>query len=528
MKRPLLAFSLLLVLGACGASDPTVQTVTAPSLAVAPSALTLTAGTAPITLFASLAGAEAPLSWTLAGPGSLSATTGSSVNYAPPDETDAQAQATVTVRAADTSATVSITLNPIVTEWFVSPSGGSDENLGTAAKPFKTLTHALSVASSGQKVRLADGRYDADGGEVWPVTVPAGVLIEAAHAGGATLAGPSDVVALSPAGDVSLQGLVFADFQWLVAGGPTSTGVLTLKDVVLDGIGLSLAGAMQATLTDVVVKNLGPLMRALALSEASQVTMTGGSITGASVDADCRSGSGVSLHGATRAQFENVSIQQIGRVVDAQGMGAVSFTGSAIQNTFSCDTTVIFTLDAASVTLTDTSMELAAGNAIRVDGTAGTLRLTDVTVSTPGRCVSTAAESTVILRGTFSGCEVGLWSDEGRALVTDSEFTGNEIGILSSQGSTLTVRGTTIHDGERALSLYPGVDLGTVSSPGNNTFTASIQVLDLYGGGVTAMGNTWLPNTQGSDALGRYTTQTLTGPVTGLNFKLDADATLKL
>jgi hypothetical protein len=63
---------------------------------------------------------------------------------------------------------------------YVSFSAGSDANPGTQASPFKTITKAMTVATSGTTVQVLPGIYDTmdqNTPEVFPITVPAGVLL---------------------------------------------------------------------------------------------------------------------------------------------------------------------------------------------------------------------------------------------------------------------------------------------------------------------------------------------------------------
>ena len=54
-------------------------------------------------------------------------------------------------------------------DWYVSPAG-SDENSGrNAGHPFKTLTKAFSVLANNATLHVADGVYDAAGGETFPL-----------------------------------------------------------------------------------------------------------------------------------------------------------------------------------------------------------------------------------------------------------------------------------------------------------------------------------------------------------------------
>ena len=61
--------------------------------------------------------------------------------------------------------------------WFVDATNGSDTNTGSSAAPFKTITHALGVATTGEIVNVAPGTYNAALGEVFPLAVPAGVTL---------------------------------------------------------------------------------------------------------------------------------------------------------------------------------------------------------------------------------------------------------------------------------------------------------------------------------------------------------------
>ncbi len=60
---------------------------------------------------------------------------------------------------------------------YVNPQTGKDTNAGTFQTPFKTLTRALAAASAGTTIQLASGTYKAAGGEVFPLVVPAGVML---------------------------------------------------------------------------------------------------------------------------------------------------------------------------------------------------------------------------------------------------------------------------------------------------------------------------------------------------------------
>ena len=124
--------ALPLVLVACGggggggsspapapAPVPTPSPAPAPgaSLVVTPSATTASPNGAAITLNAAVTGSTGTPTWTISGPGTLSATSGTVITYTPPDSEVFDANATVTISAALTGATsqsVSISLTPVV------------------------------------------------------------------------------------------------------------------------------------------------------------------------------------------------------------------------------------------------------------------------------------------------------------------------------------------------------------------------------------------------------------------------------
>ncbi|MDJ0974939.1 MAG: DUF1565 domain-containing protein [Planctomycetota bacterium] len=71
------------------------------------------------------------------------------------------------------------------TGWYVDGALGNDTNPGTQAEPFKTITHALSVAKpaqvtgEGDWVLIQGGIYDAST-ETFPLVVPEGVWVQRA------------------------------------------------------------------------------------------------------------------------------------------------------------------------------------------------------------------------------------------------------------------------------------------------------------------------------------------------------------
>lgn len=82
------------------------------SLDVAPSATSVVAGEGTVTLTATVSGDVNVVSWTLAGPGSISPSQGLTTVYTPPTRVDADAAVTVTARMNELSRAVAITVHP--------------------------------------------------------------------------------------------------------------------------------------------------------------------------------------------------------------------------------------------------------------------------------------------------------------------------------------------------------------------------------------------------------------------------------
>jgi hypothetical protein len=74
------------------------------------------------------------------------------------------------------------------TTYRVDVAAGDDSNAGDCAAPFKTITHALSVAVAGDSIGVAPGTYDAASGEAFPITIGDGVSLigDEAHDGAGT------------------------------------------------------------------------------------------------------------------------------------------------------------------------------------------------------------------------------------------------------------------------------------------------------------------------------------------------------
>jgi len=210
----------------------------------------------------------------------------------------------------------------------VNPLGsGSDNNPGTQSLPFKTITHAMTVATSGTTVQVAPGIYDTlNNNETFPITVPAGVLLigDEANKGGGTS---------------------------IVGRGPAPTGFAASSVTLLPGTGSTIAGF---TITpdaasvghDVLLLNNGSVtLRNSTVSGASRYGVefdasTNHVITGNQIANNPGSGLGF-VNGGVGSRVENnvITGNGVGVEYDVAGgdLGSTSTGGSAGGNVISCN-----------------------------------------------------------------------------------------------------------------------------------------------------------------------------------------------
>lgn len=83
------------------------------SITISPTSKIFEAGSAAVAFTATLQNSSDAITWVLTGPGTLSATTGSSVTYTPPATVTAATAATLAASAGTVTATASITVTPV-------------------------------------------------------------------------------------------------------------------------------------------------------------------------------------------------------------------------------------------------------------------------------------------------------------------------------------------------------------------------------------------------------------------------------
>lgn len=219
-----------LVFAACGGGEPGAPDGT--PLAVSPENVSLVAGATAHFTAAASGSSNATVSWTVQeGPvgGAVSSTglytapsTSGTYHVVATSQADPTKTATATVSVSATAPPP--TANPWpttgTTQLYVSQSG-SDSNPGTNALPFRTVSHAASVATAGTVVHVAPGTY----GYVASTrsgTSSAPIVFVSDTKWGARIYAPGQVRAWMNTGDwVVIQGFEITGSQY---SGITSTG----------------------------------------------------------------------------------------------------------------------------------------------------------------------------------------------------------------------------------------------------------------------------------------------------------------
>lgn len=109
----------------------------------------------------------------------------------------------------------------VLADFYVSAGSGSDSNPGTWEDPFKTLTHALSVATAGERVHAVPGTYDVANGETFPLLMPQGVELigdEPAKGAGTTATLIRGGATVPPAMGLTIEAAVVVDGNATLAG----------------------------------------------------------------------------------------------------------------------------------------------------------------------------------------------------------------------------------------------------------------------------------------------------------------------
>lgn len=172
-----------------------------------------------------------------------------------------------------------------VTAITAGPAGDDAQGAGTTDRPYRTLTHGLSLSEADDTVRLLQGVYSADSGEVWPrfagdglepgPNVPVGVRVVGERTVSVVLDGldaTDNRVGLAFAGDGGAEDLTVTGFG---LGLFVTSGEIGLQRVSAsgNGVGVGALGGKVTAVESEFAANTGDGVQ--ALGEAA-LELTGG------------------------------------------------------------------------------------------------------------------------------------------------------------------------------------------------------------------------------------------------------------
>jgi len=456
---------------------------------------------------------------------------------------------------------------------FVNATSGVDTNAGTQTAPYKTVLKASQNVGAGCTIWLFDGTHT-----ITQATMPANVSLRALNPGAATLDRPGGASPgiIFPAGGaidgvksavagalggIAVQGgtvtITNTQFQGAVNNGYAFLTVEQTGKVVLNAPTVSTSWC-SGTCTGVVAH----------VNDTAELEVNGGLFSGwLNTYALFSSNKGGKL------TLKNVTIKDnpAKPVAIALGNSGINLNTSTLKISGSVisasGTTNVIDIGWGTpvVEISDTTIE-KGGSALYFDGAnyAGVgdqkVTLTNVKIDQNQRGVQCAVGGSArpmlmltnssITASVSSGVNIVYAAYSSFSMTGGSLSNNGEEGFTSQNSPTavnaLKLRGVTISGNQRNGVFVAGgagstADLGaSTGDPGNNTITDNAKAGSSYSGLRTAMpatvttnaiGNTWIANSQGADAAGKYANGTqATGPVTtGANYRIvTSGAVLKL
>jgi uncharacterized protein DUF1565 len=369
--------------------------------------------------------------------------------------------------------------------------GGNDAADGVAAA-VKTIARAFAIAKGNGAIRVikvAAGRYSAANGDIYPLIVPANVTVEGPTGGGAVLAGDRSGPGLALE-DGTLANLTFEDFS--VALTVTRTGKLSAVRIRSSGVAIHAQGSASLAVSDLTLTGAaGACATGIQAVEVAHVEVTG------------------------------LVSQTLGSHLEAKDQAEVKVTGAQVTGDLTCTQPLFTASTGKSFKIANSTFD-GGGTAI---ASSGATTLTDTTIKNAGSGLNVTGAVLTMTGGMLSGNIVGARVDLGKLELQRVAVTGNSLGV--DAGGNLDVSNSTVTDNDTGIRCR-GFSCGIFATTIRNRFIG----LDVPGGNVAvilgAQANTWLPDTQGADADGHYTTMQIQGPVSGANFSLGSFVTLNL
>ncbi|MBI2840440.1 MAG: DUF1565 domain-containing protein [Acidobacteria bacterium] len=412
---------------------------------------------------------------------------------------------TIVVTAADgktgtASATVNVGSADAI---FVNMAAGSDTTGdGSSAKPYRSITKGLSVATSGKTVNVASGVYDT-GIETMPLTVPDGVTLQGAGATNTIIMGggnsPGGHAAVILGNNTILNGFKIRN----TAGfGVWMDQTASISSCTIDGAGIDgveVVGSANLTITGSTVTN--SIYDGLWFQDSAQATVSSTTLQG-------------NTYRGIAAYDTPGPISVTGNTLSGNGASGTGFTNGQVALAYVSNTTI------SGNSLTSTGYYAAYNGIYALGVSATTISGNSINMShyNYGYGIRFTAGS----NGTISGNSVSLGfrgirvSDTGaNPSVSGNSLTGQETGFRIASAAAGTYRSNIVTGClNRGIRIGTGTsstpDFGTAPSPGGNTFqnlaTGCANYYDAQAGSVSALGNTW------DNVVPTYTTSTAACP----------------
>jgi hypothetical protein len=383
---------------------------------------------------------------------------------------------------------------------------GDDSNIGSAAMPFRSVSHAILVADVGDTVHVIDGHYTAasvaSGGsaETWMNTIPATLTVTGDSVAGTILdgaGGPSSADGFAAGVNLTLQNLTLEHFRHGInVTQPMS--MLTLSHVVITGnsyYGINVdAAALTSTITLTGADSLidQPTQTAIYLNGNS--VSTNAKITVNITDATVQGGADVIY-----------MYYASGTTVNVTGGTLKQLSNSSVINLYQANNVIGNTINLTNATIIGTLTINDKNAALKVMG--GTIT---EKYSTP---LQLQAGATFSLTGTKitmndNSNAVNLSAPNAQMTMTGVTINGGAVGInQTGAGSAAKLRSTEILGSYYYAYYLSGgnLDLGTDVDPGMNGLglpvSPSYYTLTIARGGGANTGN---PVTCSSTSFGDY------------------------
>lgn len=411
---------------------------------------------------------------------------------------------------------------------YVKPDTGLDTNPGTASAPFKTIEKALTLVRSGESIVLYAGTYDEISGETWNYTVPAGVTLHG-NTSGVILQSNTSAGGLTLSGDATIEGVTLKGFGGALMA---DAGALTLKNTTFDSDnnGIVLTASASATLTSTSFTGSGS---GASLYNAATLSMSGGTVTG--LDGDV-----FYITGTASIELTGVQVQDTtSYVLDMRQTSVATLTNCTITNSSpqgSGGSSSLDLVDSATLQLQDTGVDQAYGYAVLARDATTTVDIHGGTFALNGYGGISAAGYLAVDGANVSNNTGDGVDAAGSVVVTNSTLSYNtSYAVNVGSGGSIALFGSQLSGNGGGVILNGSggnANLGTASKPGNNTIQnlSSGTGLAVFwtSGTIQAVGNTWNPSVQGADASGHYTSQLLSGPMSGENFTMPSGVDVQL